>query len=142
MKHLKLLRMAVLLSMGAALFLTAIGCDDGPAEIKILSMEPRVGPLNAEQPVKIGGKNFRTDIGYTVYFGNQKSNQVTILDPTTLVAVAPPGTAAADVDVQIRVDDGSAFRVVKGYRYEDQGGGVVEQLGNAPGKAKEGSLAY
>lgn len=142
MTRLNTLSSLAVLLVGATSFFAVIGCDSGPGEVKILTMEPRVGPLHGEQPIKIGGKNFRTDIGYAVYFGNQKSPQVTILDPNTLMAVAPSGSEPAEVDVQIRVDDGSAFRIVKGYRYEDQGGSVVEQLGSGPAKAKEGALAY
>lgn len=119
-----------------------IGCDDEGGEVEILSMEPQTGTLQGENPVKIGGRNFRTDIGYTVYFGNQRARQVTILDQETLLVITPPRDEAGDVDVTIRADDGAAFRIAGGFHYEDRGGNVVEHLGAGPTKSKKGNLAY
>lgn len=119
-----------------------VGCDEEGGEVEILSMEPQTGALQGENPVKIGGRNFRTDIGYTVYFGNQRAGQVTILDPETLLVITPARDEAGDVDVTIRADDGAAFRITDGFHYEDRGGSVVEHLGSGPAKAKKGNLAY
>jgi len=121
--------------------LPLVGCGGG-GEVQILSVDPRVGALQGEQPVRIGGKNFRSDIGYTVYFGNQKALQVTILDENTLLAVTPSRDSAGPVDITIRADDGPAFRIAGGYEYTDMGGNVVEQLGDTPGQTGQGNLAY
>lgn len=125
----------------ALVTLLVSGCGEG-GEVEIHSIDPRVGALQGEQPVRIGGKNFRSDIGYTVYFGNQRALQVTILDESTLLAVTPSRDSAGPVDITIRADDGPAFRIANGYEYTDMGGNVVEQLGDAPGQAGQGNLAY
>ncbi|NOY94758.1 MAG: hypothetical protein GXP55_26570 [Deltaproteobacteria bacterium] len=127
----------------SALMASAIACGQSSGgDVEILHMEPRTGALQGQQPVKIGGRNFRTDIGYTVYFGTKKAEQVTILDPETLLVITPQRDEAGDVDVTIRADDGAAFRITNGFHYEDRGGNVVEQMGSGPAKTKKGNLAY
>ncbi|HEX4353177.1 MAG TPA: IPT/TIG domain-containing protein, partial [Polyangiales bacterium] len=82
-------------------------------------------------------------IGYTVYFGTKKSAQVTIVDPETLLATTPAGVKPGTVDVMIRADDGNAFRIPQGFKFEDMGGSVVEGLGTgAVNKKEKGNLAY
>lgn len=117
----------------------ALGCGSG-GETQIRNLEPRVGALQGEQTVKITGANFRTDIGYTVYFGNRKAPTVTILDSETLAVTTPNRDAAGSVDVIVSADNGPAWRVKDAFRYEDLSGSVVEKLGDtSDGK---GNLAY
>lgn len=117
----------------------ALGCNTG-GETQIRNLEPRVGALQGEQVVKITGANFRTDIGYTVYFGNRKAPAVTILDSETLAVSTPSRDAAGAVDVIVSADNGPAWRVKEAFRYEDMSGSVVEKLGDkSDGK---GNLAY
>jgi len=47
------------------------GCEDD-GTMKIQRISPVAGHLAGDQPVRIEGKNFRSDIGYTSYFGNKK----------------------------------------------------------------------
>lgn len=123
-----------------ALALVAVGCD-GEGEVQILSIDPAAGAMQGEQPIRIGGRHFRSDIGYTVYFGSQKAGSVTILNENELMATTPPGTEPGAVDVTIRADDGPAFRIAGGFRYENVGGNVMEQVGEAAQQG-EGNLAY
>lgn len=125
------------------LMATAFACGNSSGgDVAILHMEPRTGAVQGQQRVKIGGHGFRTDIGYTVYFGTRKADQVTILDPETLLVITPQHDEPGDVDVTIRADDGAAFRIHNGFHYEDHGGNVVEQMGAGPAKTKKGNLAY
>jgi hypothetical protein len=120
-----------------------LGCDsEGP--MAITDLNPKVGHLGGDQPIRILGNNFRQDIGYTVYFGTRKAGSVTILDPNTILVTTPSQTAAGPVDVTIRSDDGSAFRIPGGFRFEDMAGSVVGKLGDATEvkKAEKGNLAY
>ncbi len=123
-----------------ALALVAMGCDEG-GDLEILSIEPAAGAMQGEQPIRIGGKHFRSDIGYAVYFGSQKAGSVTILNDSEIMATTPPGSEPGPVDVTIRADDGPAFRIVAGFRYEDVGGNVMEHMGEATQQG-EGNLAY
>jgi hypothetical protein len=118
------------------------GCGEGAGEMSILNVDPRNGPTQGDQPVKILGENFRTDIGYTVFFGNQRSPSVTIVDPQTMVATAPAYEEEGMVDITIRSDDGSAFRISEVFEYQEISGGVVERLGEGPEKQEGGGLAY
>ena len=128
--------------VGAALVLLgwvgiASGCETATGgEMAILNLEPRAGASSGEQPVRISGANFRQDIGYTVYFGATRALQVTIMDDTTLV-VATPSHDPGAVDVVIASDDGPAYRIVNGFTYNDQGGNVMEQVGEGAGQAEE-----
>src|SRR5262245_50230058 len=76
------------------------GCKSG-GDVAILDIDPKVGHTQGDQYVKIVGKNFRQDIGYTVYFGTKKSAQVTIVDPETLLATTPSGSKVGPVDIMI-----------------------------------------
>jgi hypothetical protein len=119
------------------------GCESKGGDVTIVDIDPKVGATQGDQYVKILGKNFRQDIGYTVYFGTKKSAQVTIVDPETLLATTPTGAKVGQVDVLIRADNGSAFRIPQGFKFEDMGGSVVEGLGKGGVKKEDrGSLAY
>ena len=126
------------LLLGTAL-LAGCGSDGGP--IQIMDMQPRNAPKQAQTPVTITGLNFRTDIGYTIFFGTHASPQVTIINPETLLVMAPQADEAGTVDVMIRADDGQAFRLPASFEYQDIQGGVIEHLGEGSG-SEGGSLAY
>lgn len=132
-------RAPVAFGIALALVFAATGCDEG--ETSIRQIDPRAGATQGNQSVKIHGKNFRTDIGYTVYFGNQRANKVTILDESTLLVSTPEMSDPGAVDLIIAADDGPAWKVHEGFRYEDMAGSVVEKLGEEEGEAK-GELAY
>jgi IPT/TIG domain len=132
-------------SIGAGLALclavtlaSVAGCKSGGGEMAILDMEPRTGGTQGDQFIKFVGQNFRRDIGYTVYFGTKKANQVTIVDTQTLLAVTPSGVDPGTVDVMIRADDGNAFRLPQAFKFEQAAGG--DPLG--PKKEEKGNLAF
>jgi hypothetical protein len=130
----------VLASLAGALL---AACESG-GEMVILDINPKVGHTQGEQPVRILGKNFRQDIGYTIYFGTKKTSSVTIRDPETMEVVTPSGMDKGKVDIMIRADDGNAFRIVQAFTFEDMGGNVVQGLGvpGAAPKQDKGNLAY
>lgn len=111
------------------------GCGE-KGDVKITAVDPPEGALQGEQSVKIKGANFRTDIGYTVYFGNKKSNQVTIMSSETLVATSPQRDEEGTVDITIAADNGPAWKITDAFEYEDMGGNVVEKLGEGEEKGK------
>lgn len=109
----------------------AVACGGGGegGELQVTNVDPRAGATAGEQPVKIMGNNFRQDIGYTVYFGNRRSERATILDDHTLIVATPRMDEAGPVDVVVAADNGPAFRVRQGFRFEDMGGNVMERVG-------------
>ena len=57
---------SVLIGCLGGLAISIAACDKA-GEMAILDVNPRVGATQGDQPVHIIGKNFRQDIGYTVY---------------------------------------------------------------------------
>lgn len=133
-------RAIALIGVTAALF--GMGCDGGDGAVKVTNVNPRSGHLQGQQPVTIEGSNFRTDIGYTVYFGTKAATRVSVQNPEQLLAITPGVERPGAVDMMIRGDDGTAIRIVEGFRYEDMGGSVVEQLGETQEQQGGGNLAY
>lgn len=106
--------------------LAVYGCGGG-GDMAIVDVEPKQGPTTGEQPVKILGQNFRTDVGYTIYFGTKRAENVTILDDQTLLVLTPSREEAGPVDINIVADNGPAFVIRQAFNYQeaaaiDQGG--------------------
>src|SRR4051794_27974288 len=117
-------------SLTAPALLAAIlasGCESSGA-MEVTGINPRTGHIAGEQTVEITGKHFRTDIGYSVYFGNAKAKAVSIRGPESL-GVSTPSGAVGTVDVTVRADDGNSFLLKQAFKYEDMGGSVVDGLG-------------
>lgn len=133
-------RGVVRMAAAGLLVLGLIGCEDN-GQMAVVGINPPAGHIGGEQTVEIAGKNFRTDIGYTVFFGNQKAKGVTIRSKEALTVTTPSGTVGA-VDVTIRADDGNAFLMKQAFKYEDMAGSVVEGLGESGKQQKQGSLPF
>lgn len=131
--------MAARLALVLALFAGSAGCETG-GKMAVTGINPAAGHIGGDQAVHITGHHFRTDIGYTVYFGNAKASAVSIRNAETLV-VTTPRNEEGTVDVTVRSDDGNAFRMKQAFKYENMGGSVVEGLGESAGK-KSGNLAF
>lgn len=121
--------LAVMLGLG----LSAAACGSQGGDLEVTNIDPRAGATAGEQPVRILGNNFRQDIGYTVYFGAKRAERATIADPHTLVVSTPQMENSGPVDVIVAADDGPAFRIVQGFRFEEMGGNVMEQVGGSSG---------
>jgi hypothetical protein len=120
----------LLSSMSFAAGVVACGGSEG-GELEITNIDPRAGATAGEQAVKISGNNFRRDISYTVYFGNKRAARATILDDHTLLVASPGADEPGAVDVIVAADTGPAYRIVEGFRYEEMGGNVMENVGTA-----------
>jgi len=120
-----------------------IGCESG-GEMAILDVDPKIGHTQGNQPVRIIGKNFRQDIGYTIYFGSRQVGSVTILNPETILVTTPARNPVGPVDISVRTDDGNAFRIPDGFKFEEMAGSVVEGLGETgeTKKDEKGNLPY
>ena len=127
----------------AALLMQLAGCDSKGGQVAILDIDPKVGATQGDQYVKILGKNFRQDIGYTIYFGTKKTNSVTIRDPETIEVLTPPNMPEGKVDIMIRTDDGNAYRIADVFSFQGVPKGVGAS-GSAPGSKKgdKGNLAF
>ncbi|MGE0788838.1 MAG: IPT/TIG domain-containing protein [Sandaracinaceae bacterium] len=123
------------LALGALLTLALSGLSacggDAGGELQITNIDPRAGATAGEQAVQIRGNGFRPDLSYTVYFGNKRSLRSTILDEHTLLVATPQMDAPGTVDVIVAADNGAAFRITQGFRFENMGGNVMENVGSA-----------
>ena len=108
---------ACVLGCGLAVY----GCGEG-SDMAIVDVEPKQGPTTGEQPVKILGQNFRTDVGYTIYFGTKRAENVTILDDQTLLVMTPSREEAGPVDINIVADNGPAFVIRQAFSYQEASG--------------------
>jgi hypothetical protein len=128
--------------MGVLVAALSLAACQQSGEMAILDVQPRVGHTQGDQPVRIIGKNFRQDIGYTIYFGNKKAQSLTLRDPETIEVSTPNAMPAGPVDIMIRADNGNAFKITQAFRFEQaqKGPGAMGE----PGAAKEdkGNLAY
>jgi hypothetical protein len=119
---------------------TSWGCQDDGA-MTITGINPKAGHVGGDQTILIQGKHFRTDIGYTVYFGNAKAKDVTIRDSETII-VKSPQNPEGTVDITVRADDGNAFLLKQAFKYENMAGSVVEGMGQAGDRKGKGNLQY
>lgn len=107
---------AVVLAAGSVL--AACGTD----EMKVQRLDPAFGGTKGDDDVRILGQGFRTDIGYSVYFGPRKASSVIVEGDDTLVATTPNFDDARTVDVRIVADDGRVFLMKNAFRFVDQEG--------------------
>lgn len=121
----------VVVLCGVVVAMGMVACGSEGGELQILNIDPRAGATAGEQPVKISGNNFRPDISYTVYFGTKASQRSTLLDDHTLLVATPTADESGTVDVIVAADNGPAFRIREGFRYEDMGGNIMENVGSS-----------
>ncbi len=111
--------------IGAAIVLGA--CQKKSADTAFDRLDPDFGGLQGGKSVRILGENIRLDIGYSVLFGQEISPQVSIESEKALLAVTPRMLEPGRVDVVIRTDDGSVFRIKGGFQYVNQAGNLLNQ---------------
>ena len=111
--------------IGAVLMLA--GCEKAPHGMSFDRLDPDFGGLQGGKTVRVVGRNIRLDIGYAVYFGQQRSAQVSIQNERALLAVTPRRFEPGAVDVTIRADNGSVFVVKNGFEYINQAGKLLEE---------------
>lgn len=120
-------------ALSSLLVLLAPACGDGTTAVERL--HPTAGRLEGDVDVEIVGRNFRQDIGYTVYFGVRRAKQIVIRDEGTIIATTPEHRAEEPVDVRIIADDGHSWLIRNGFRYVSESVNIIEQLGE---KQKKG----
>ena len=123
------LRNAVTTRIYTVLFLAMATLYSCSKHLSVESIDPKVGPTAVDQQVRIHGENFKRDGAYRVYFGGKRARNLTILSDTELMVTAPRLTDAKSVDVVVRADDGTVFRIKNGYKYVEMAGNVLEKIG-------------
>jgi hypothetical protein len=94
---------------------TIINPDDD--KLRVISVDPTVGPAKGGQPVTVNGTNFKPGI-MTVLFGPSLASDVYVIDDTRLNCITPPGNAGlVGVTVIDTVNETSAT-LDYAYRYE------------------------
>lgn len=111
--------------IGAVLAFSA--CQKQSPKTAFDRLDPNFGGLQGGKSVRVLGENIRLDIGYSVLFGRQISPQVSIESDEALIAVTPRTMEPGPVDVIVRTDDGSVFRITQGFQYVNQAGNLLEK---------------
>jgi hypothetical protein len=111
--------------IGAVIVLGA--CEKQSADMAFDRLDPDFGGLQGGKSVRVLGDNIRLDIGYSVLFGQQISPQVSIESEKALIAVTPRTIDPGRVDVVVRTDDGSVFRINEGFQYVNQAGNLLDE---------------
>jgi hypothetical protein len=121
-----------------------VGCGEVGGETTIRDIDPKVGHMQGDQPVRIIGENFKRDIGYAVYFGTRKAGNATNLGPNTLIVTTPGRMPAGKVDVLIQADNGVTFKLPQAFEFKEMAGNVVGGFGKSATatKKEKGNLAY
>ena len=120
MRHQGVIRGVII---GAVLVLCA--CEKPRGDMSFRELDPDFGGLQGGKTVRVLGDNLRLDIGYAVYFGQQRSPQVSIQSEKALLAVTPRRADPGAVDVTIRSDDGAVFVLKSGFEYINQAGTLL-----------------
>jgi hypothetical protein len=110
--------------IGAVFVLAA--CEKPQPAMDFQRADPNFGGLQGGKTIRVVGENLRLDIGYAVYFGQQRSPQVSIQSDKALLAVTPRQWDPEVVDLTIRADNGSVFVIHRGFEYIDQRGQLLE----------------
>lgn len=84
-----------------------------PLSIKDIS--PKTSELGNKTLVTITGENFFPET--TVKFGGIPATEITMIDPNTLIAKAPPSFTASEVDVEITNPDKISIVLPKAFAY-------------------------
>lgn len=123
---------------GGVVMALAIACSDDAMKVK--RVHPNWASLRGDEDVRIEGEGFRTDIGYSVYFGTQKALSVMVEGPTALVATTPGVDDPQEVDVRIEADNGKTFLLKKAFRYLEPNvnpGDVYDQVSAKKHRARQ-----
>jgi hypothetical protein len=117
-----------LTSIIAALLATFVisGCEQ---EFAIRDIVPAVGVIGGGEPVEIRGTGFRTDLGISVHFGNQKADNVVVSGPEKLLVTTPSSPGPTIVDIRISTDDGREYLLKRAFRYIEKGSMDIRDLG-------------
>ncbi|MEZ4286944.1 MAG: IPT/TIG domain-containing protein [Polyangiales bacterium] len=107
--------------------LLGLGCTSSD-KLGVSRVDPPFAGLQGGKTVQIVGSGFRANVGYTVYFGGQKSDRVAIVDSNRLSALTPRVADPKTVDVIVRSDTGESFRLQNAFRYVNENVSIVEGL--------------
>ncbi|MDJ0762447.1 MAG: IPT/TIG domain-containing protein [Myxococcota bacterium] len=103
-----------------------LGCDE---EFGIKDVSPAVGVLGGGEPVTIRGSGFNPNLGLTVYFGNQKADNVVVSSVNKLTVTTPSSPKPTVVDVRVATDDGKEYLIRRGFRYIEKAAMDIRDLG-------------
>lgn len=103
---------AIILMILALAFVS--GCEK---EFGIKSVSPRSGVLGGGEPISILGSGFKSNMGLSVYFGNQKADNVVVAGPEVLTVSTPSSQEPKFVDIRVMTDDGRQFVIKRAFRY-------------------------
>lgn len=79
--------------------------------------------------MEILGSGFDPNIGFSVYFGAEKAENVVVSSSNKLTVTTPSSAEAKSVDVRIATDDGKEYLLKDAFRYVAKSGMDIRDLG-------------
>ena len=98
-------------------------------EFGIRDVSPAVGVLAGGEPVEILGSGFDPNLGFSVYFGTEKAENVVVSSSNKITVTTPSSAEAKSVDVRIATDNGQEFLLKDAFRYVEKSGMDIRDLG-------------
>ncbi|MDD5306941.1 MAG: IPT/TIG domain-containing protein [Deltaproteobacteria bacterium] len=115
------------LATGVVLLVLALaGCDEG---FSVTGVSPPVGVVTGGEPVQIEGTGFRSDIGFTVYIGGAKCDNVVVAGSKALTVTTPSAAKEGAVDVRVTTDNGIDLALPKAFKYVEKASADMRDLG-------------
>jgi hypothetical protein len=108
------------------LVLALAGCDEG---FSLTGISPPSGMLTGGEPVQIEGTGFRSDMGFTVYIGGAKCDNVVVAGSKALTVTTPSAAKVGLVDVRVTTDNGVDLTLPKAFKYVEKNAASMEDLG-------------
>jgi hypothetical protein len=86
-------------------------------EFGVREVSPAVGNIGGGESVTINGSGFDLSMGVSVYFGNNKADNVVVNNSEKITVTTPSSNKETQVDIRISTDDGKEYVLPKAFRY-------------------------
>ncbi len=103
-----------------------LGCEEG---FTIKKISPPIGVIAGGEPIDILGSGFKADMGISVYFGNEKVDNVVIRSTKKMTISSPGSDGPGPVNVRIAHDDGKGLLLKDAFTYVVKSNMDIRDLG-------------
>lgn len=102
------------------------GCEE---KFGIVKVNPTIGTLAGGEPIDIIGSGFSADMGFSIYFGPKKVDNVVVKDSKTLRVMSPAADEPGKIDVMVTTDDGKEFVIKQAFNYSKDSAMDISDFG-------------
>jgi hypothetical protein len=124
-------KIKIIMMLFAVVAFSAMGCDKS---LSFKDVSPKTGNMSGGEPLEIIGSGFDASMGFQVYVGTNKVDNVQVRGDDRLVVTTPPSAVKGAVDIIVALDNGEEYRIPGVFSYVDKsaaGGGMdIRKLGS------------